>query len=98
MSIARPNGGHQEPLWCWDSRAATIDGVIHEAEEAHMDPYLFSQLYRERLAQFEREAQYRRDLPKRERRLLRQVSSLLMGSRRPARLVPTTAAEACTCR
>lgn len=63
-----------------------------------MHPYFFSQLSRERLAQFEREAQYRRDLPKRERRLLRQVGSRLMRSLRTARLVPATTAEACTCR
>ena len=52
-----------------------------------MHPYFFSQLYRERLAQFEREAEYRRHLPKRERRLLRQVGSLLMRSHRTVPIV-----------
>jgi hypothetical protein len=62
-----------------------------------MHPYFFSLLYRERLAQFEREAEYRRHLPKRERRLLRHVGSLLTRSRRPAPLVPPIAAKARPC-
>jgi hypothetical protein len=95
-AIALSNGGHQEPLWYRGARAATIQ-VSSNAEEAHMHPYFFSQLYRERLAQYDREAEYRRHLPKRERRLLRHVGSLLTRSHRPVPLVASAGAKAHTC-
>ena len=63
-----------------------------------MHPYFFSLLYRERLAQFEREAEIRRLLPKRERRSLKRFASLLPHARRRALLVAPATAEACTCR
>ncbi len=62
-----------------------------------MDPYFFSLLYRERLAQFEREAEIARHLPKRERRGLKQFRSWLPGSQRRAPLITRTAAEARPC-
>ena len=66
-----------------------------------MHPYFFSQLYRERLAEFERQAEYRRHLRKRERPSLKRFGSLLAQSRRrvptAAPLVPPVAAEARPC-
>ena len=62
-----------------------------------MHPYFFSLLYRERLAQFEREAEIRRLLPKRERRSLKQFGSLLPRSRRRAQVVVPSVTEARPC-
>ena len=62
-----------------------------------MHPYFFSLLYRERLAQFEREAEYRRHLPRRERRGLRRFGSLRPTSRRLEPLVPPVAVKARPC-
>ena len=62
-----------------------------------MHPYFFSVIYRERLAQFEREAEIRRHLPKRERPRLKQFRSLLPGSPKRAPVVARTAAEARPC-
>jgi len=62
-----------------------------------MHPYFFSLLYRERLAQFEREAEIRRYLPKREHRWPKRFASWLPRSRRPAPLVPPVVAEARPC-
>lgn len=59
--------------------------------------YIAYELYRERLAQFEREAEIRRHLPTRERRWSKRFSSLLPRSRKPAPLVPPVAAEARPC-
>jgi hypothetical protein len=71
--------------------------VSSRAEEAHMHPYFFSLLYRERLAQYEREAEYRKHLPKREHRFLKRFASLLSRSRRRAPVVATAAAKAHPC-
>ncbi len=62
-----------------------------------MHPYFFSLLYRERLAQFEREAEYRRHLPRRERRWPKRFASLFTRLRRPAPLAPPVVAEARPC-
>ena len=63
-----------------------------------MHPYLFSVIYRERLAQFERDAERRRQLPKPEPRPLRtRFGSLLSRSRRRTPVVTRTTAEARPC-
>ena len=62
-----------------------------------MHPYLFSLLYRERLAQFEREAEIRRHLPRREHRWPKRFASLLPMSRWRAPVVATAAAKAHPC-
>ena len=62
-----------------------------------MNPYYFSLVYRERLAEFERQAEIRRHLPKREHRSLRRFGSLLTRSRRPAPVVAPITAEAHPC-
>ena len=59
-----------------------------------MHPYFFSLLYRERLAQFEREAQYRRHLPKQKSHRLKRLASVLTRSRP---LVPPVAVKARPC-
>ncbi len=62
-----------------------------------MHPYFFSLLYRERLAYYEREAEYRRQLPKRERHLLERFGSLLPTSRRRTTVVTGASAGARPC-
>ena len=62
-----------------------------------MHPYFFSLLYPERLAQFEREAKYRRHLPKQDRRLLKRFVSLVSRSRRRAPVVTAASASARPC-
>ena len=62
-----------------------------------MHSYIAYELYRQRLAQYEREAEVRRQLPKREHRWLRRFGSLLPRSRRRAPVVARTAAEAHPC-
>ena len=62
-----------------------------------MHPYFFSQLYRERLAEFEREAEIRRLLPKRESHRLKRFASVLTRSRRTVPTVAPVAAEARPC-
>ena len=63
-----------------------------------MHSYITYELYRERLAQFEREAELRRHLPRRERRGLRRFSGSIPRFRRRARLVAGAGAEAQPCR
>ena len=62
-----------------------------------MHPYFFSLLYRERLAEFERQAEIRRHLPKRESRRLPRFGSLLTRFRRHAPVVASAGAEARPC-
>jgi hypothetical protein len=66
-----------------------------------MHPYFFSQRYREQLAYYERQAEIRRNLRKRERQPLKRFGSLLARSpRRSAAstsFVPPAKAEARPC-
>ena len=62
-----------------------------------MHPYFFSLVYRERLAQYEREAELRRQLPKQDHRLLTWFGSLLTGSRKRAPVVTNATAGAHPC-
>ena len=62
-----------------------------------MHSYIAYELYRQRLAQYEREAEVRRQLPKREHRWLRRSGSLFARWRRPAPVVARTAAETRPC-
>ena len=62
-----------------------------------MHPYFFSLLYRERLAQFEREAEYRRHFSKEKSHRLKRFASVLTRSRRHAPVVSPVVAEARPC-
>ena len=62
-----------------------------------MHHFIAYELHRQWLAQFEREAEIRRQLPKREHRWVKQFDSLLPRSRRRAPLVAHAAAEARPC-
>lgn len=62
-----------------------------------MHHLIFLELHRQRVAQFEREAEIRRQLPKREGGWLKRFSMPVPRSRRRARLVARAAAEARTC-
>lgn len=55
------------------------------------------EIYRQRVAQFEREAEVRRLLPQRERQRLTRFGSLLTTSRSRAPVVARAAAEARPC-
>ena len=63
-----------------------------------MHPYVTYILYRERLAQFEREAEIRRHLPKREHPRLKRFGSLRPVTRRRPPVVSPTALDTCSCR
>ena len=56
------------------------------------------ELHRQQVAQWEREAEVRRHLPKRERGWLKRFSFHPLLSRRRARLVARAPVGACTCR
>jgi hypothetical protein len=71
--------------------------VSSRAEEAHMHPYFFSLLYRERVAQYERDAEYRRHFPKQKSHRLKRFVSLFTRLRRRTRTVAPVAAEARPC-
>jgi hypothetical protein len=65
-----------------------------------MHPYFFSLLYRERLAQFEREAEYRRHFPKEAKQAnhrFKRFASALTRSRRTAPTAAPVASEAHPC-
>jgi hypothetical protein len=64
------------------------------AEEAHVNPYYFSQRYREQLAEFERLAEIRRQMPKPPSPWPGRLSSVLALVRRNG---PVVAAEARPC-
>ncbi len=62
-----------------------------------MNSYIAYELYRQRVAEYEREAEIRRNLPKREHRRMAQFRSLLPGHRRRVPLVARTATKARPC-
>ena len=60
-----------------------------------MHPYFFSLLYRQRLAEFERQAKYRRQFTKQKSQRVKRFVSVLS---RPRRTVPTAAPVAAKAR
>ncbi len=62
-----------------------------------MHPYFFSLLYREQLAEYERQAEYRRHIPRQKGHLVKRFVSMVTRSRRSAATVPPVAAEARPC-
>ena len=63
-----------------------------------MHSYIAYELYRERLAQIERDAEIRRQLPRRERRGVRRLSASISRFRRRAQPVAPAEPHAQPCR